>query len=431
MATINFMLDVERIEQNTLHSCGAACVQMILEFLQPTNGNAEAQRATQNGLLRQIQNFNSIDNVDWDSSPDGITNVLNVNFGGNNGRRNKFRLFKRKSKAAITNKIIALIQQFNVPAITLVFDDSHWVVINGYHENQTTSNGTTAIMKDIWVTNPLPDDLDTDVQGNIDLDTWLVRIVGKVDNGGKFDGFCLAVCDPPGKKKLPASAKKLIKLSQVQNIKSTPDMKPTSVELEKKQLKKERKNVVSQTPIPPSMLNKDGIIHPKNAKKITSLLMNDRGFAGLDFLKKTLKGYRPGQPVLVQELDKKNDFYYIVPLRVTTGGIRGLFCIDSFKGYYIQSSYMINDKKNIQFNTLTKDEILKVLQESLKNKKIRQELPDFAEALAIHPVLVWRPCLESFSPFRPFYMVYLGSFKVYVRIDKKVFTKLTTDVSGA
>ena len=179
------------------------------------------------------------------------------------------------------------------------------------------------------------------------------------------------------------------------------------------------------------MLNKDGIIHPGNAKKITSLLMNDRGFANLDFLKKALKGYKPGQPVLVQELGKKNDFYYIVPLQVTTGNIRGLFCIDGLKGHYIQSSYMTDEKRAIDFNALTRDEILKILQEGLKDKKIRQELPDFAEALAIHPVLVWRPCLESFSQFRPFYMVYLGNFKVYVRIDKKVFTKLTTDLRGA
>jgi hypothetical protein len=43
-----------------------------------------------------------------------------------------------------------------------------------------------------------------------------------------------------------------------------------------------------------------------------------------------------------------------------------------------------------------------------------------------HPVLVWKPCLQSRSPFLPFYQLSVGDSFVYYRVDGERFSKLTT-----
>ena len=52
------------------------------------------------------------------------------------------------------------------------------------------------------------------------------------------------------------------------------------------------------------------------------------------------------------------------------------------------------------------------------------------EAVCMYPHLVWRPCLESLSPYSPFYLFTVGTHHIYVRIDGPVFASLTLDVKG-
>ena len=52
------------------------------------------------------------------------------------------------------------------------------------------------------------------------------------------------------------------------------------------------------------------------------------------------------------------------------------------------------------------------------------------EAICIHPTFVWRPCLESLSPFYPIRMVTVGDHRLYIRVDGPVFTSLTLGVHG-
>ena len=42
-----------------------------------------------------------------------------------------------------------------------------------------------------------------------------------------------------------------------------------------------------------------------------------------------------------------------------------------------------------------------------------------------HPVLVWKPCGQSSSPFLPFYQLSVGDSFVYYRVDGKQFDALT------
>jgi hypothetical protein len=52
------------------------------------------------------------------------------------------------------------------------------------------------------------------------------------------------------------------------------------------------------------------------------------------------------------------------------------------------------------------------------------------EIFSIYPALVWRPCRESLTPYVPFHLVTVGDYRLYVRIDGNVFTKLHTDIPG-
>jgi hypothetical protein len=51
-------------------------------------------------------------------------------------------------------------------------------------------------------------------------------------------------------------------------------------------------------------------------------------------------------------------------------------------------------------------------------------------ACALYPTLVWRPCRESMSPYVPFFMVSVGTHRLYVRVDGRIFTRLHTSDRG-
>jgi hypothetical protein len=52
------------------------------------------------------------------------------------------------------------------------------------------------------------------------------------------------------------------------------------------------------------------------------------------------------------------------------------------------------------------------------------------EAFCLYPTLVWKPCRESLSPFWPFHMFIIGDYRLYVRIDGAIFTRLHDDQRG-
>ena len=182
---------------------------------------------------------------------------------------------------------------------------------------------------------------------------------------------------------------------------------------------------------PEAQVKPGKIIDRKTAEKYASWVVDDRGFSKLDFLQKTMQVHNPGHAILVEDLHKKNSFYYIVPMHAANRNIHALMSIDALAMKYKEASFATDTRKPVQFRALTHLEIYHFLKRRLRDKKIKKFLPAFPELLFVYPAMVWTPCLESFSPFFPFYMIQLGDHKVYVRIDGKVYPKLTTNISGA
>ena len=45
-------------------------------------------------------------------------------------------------------------------------------------------------------------------------------------------------------------------------------------------------------------------------------------------------------------------------------------------------------------------------------------------AFCLYPIMVWKPCYESRSPYYPFYMITVGGRNIYVGYDGKIYPTL-------
>ena len=148
-----------------------------------------------------------------------------------------------------------------------------------------------------------------------------------------------------------------------------------------------------------------------------------------EFGERALRAGKPGEPLLVQRLDRPGDFYYLTPWE-QDGRVAALVDVDArfgvFKSVRILpepvESWTIGSKKGNVRSVIGRAIDEKVF--DLPDEKGR--FPVFPGTYCIPPVLVWKPCRESWSPHLPFYHVVVGGHSLYVRIDGPVFTHLTT-----
>jgi len=418
------VLNIKRFQQKNACTCGAACAQMILYFL-------KKGRYNQADLFNEIRAVKARNKDQWLSSPQGITKVLNKHKSPDKKAGN-FKLYKDKSGENLTNKITGFISRFKVPCIALVETGDHWIVVNGYHTKSEIRNATMAggpdQLIDLWYNDPINIDVPNPklfTQGNIDLHRWLHGyIFNRYRLPGIFKGKCVAICDPLSEDEKDEESEKGEKEPAESNV---PSKQPyQSFYMPRKYqpfIQKPLENVI------PASGKK--IVHPKTVVKYTSHVVKDRGFGQVKFLKKSLYNNYTGKPVLVKQLNRKNGFYYIVPLHNPKTDVCALVMMGAYRCEYRESSFATNPKMKISFKPLNKKDIINVLKEALEKNKIKVNFPISMSKLSVQKQLVWKNCLESHSPFLPFYVVSLGIHKFYIRIDKVVFRKLTTNISGA
>jgi hypothetical protein len=141
-----------------------------------------------------------------------------------------------------------------------------------------------------------------------------------------------------------------------------------------------------------------------------------------------LRKAKPKPGVMVQRLDRLDSFYALVPFEGNKGTL-AFAAVDGRWGDYMQAALL--PKPQSERSRLTLEQAFKLI----AGKRIelgdrRGRLLVRKEAVCIYPHLVWRPCLESLSPYYPFYMFTVGGERVYVRIDGAVFASLTLDMKG-
>jgi hypothetical protein len=138
----------------------------------------------------------------------------------------------------------------------------------------------------------------------------------------------------------------------------------------------------------------------------------------------------PGEPLLVQRLDRIDSYYWIVPMQRDRNTTPVAVRVDARFGDY-QQSIALPAERAPAIQPLSEQAVT----ERVVNRDF--ELPAEAgrlrvrpEALCVYPTYVWQPCRESLSPFYPFRLVTIGSSHLYMRIDGAVFTSLTTGLRG-
>jgi hypothetical protein len=141
-------------------------------------------------------------------------------------------------------------------------------------------------------------------------------------------------------------------------------------------------------------------------------------------LRLALHNAEPQSPTLVQRIDHKDAYYFIVPFNIATRETARLI-IDAFSGRLVEVSGVTEANKSLQ-RYVSSQEALDRMLTARAASKLKWQFEFRREHVGVHPVLVWKPCRQSVSPFLPFHQFSVGSSLVYLRVDGQLFNALKT-----
>jgi hypothetical protein len=397
-------LAVQMHQQDTDYYCGAACAQMVLETI-------GAGLLDQDDLYADNHSHSTLDaGVNWATGPDGLQWTLM-------DRRppaftNYFALYALDTEDLISRKLCWTIHHYQVAPIALVYGWAHWITVRGYtasaHPASSADNSYTIDAFDINNPWPPPPSFYTPALApppphnvgdgcgtggdrgianeHVTYATWQSTYMTGVP-GGHWNGKFVAVCDPepPAQRGGP--------------LREAPKRRGKGELLASKALAE----------FAVAGLNQYGMLERKDWRAALSKAKAQPG-------------------VLVQRLDRIDSYYALVPFETSRGPV-AFAAVDGRWGDYMQS--VLLPKPQRAGSRLTLEQAFKLIvgkRVDLGGRKGR--LLVRKEAVCMYPHLVWRPCLESLSPYYPFYMFTVGNDRIYVRIDGAVFASLTLDMKG-
>jgi len=379
--------------QDTGYYCGPCCAMKILAEIGVPYADLD-----QDDLYDIIHNHNSIASG-WYSDPYGLCYVLIDQRPA--GFTNTFVVHKPTTEAEGTRDIVYTLHRYKVSPAVLVFGCAHWVTVPGIQSDVEPVPGSNYTVEGFWINNSVAHNNEphsaTDPCGSggangganefvTYLDWQLTYFTGcNYDNPNGNDQY-ISVCDPDVRKlELP-----------------------------------HRKNLVRPA-------KGDKLISGKDAIKFSQLGLETYGLIKDERIASALHGTKPLEPHLVLRRDKRNSYYYLVPWGIDQE-TKLLTRIDARSGVF--SGLRILDKP-IQNEFLTREAAIKlVVGQKLQLPDKLSRLIIFSEAFCLFPTLVWEPCWESWSPNLPFYQFTIGTVTIFLRIDGKLFTHLTTEGQG-
>ncbi len=383
-------------QQDTNYYCGAACAQMVLD-------------SVGTGLLDQDDLYadnhsHSTTEGGWATAPDGLQWTLN-----HRQSSKYFALDALASEDAISRMVVWTIHHYQVAPVAMVFGSAHWIVVRGYTASaapgSSIDTGYSIDGFDVnnpWPPTPMPGPppphANPDVCGSggsrgvadehLSYATWQSDYMTGIDFG-HWNGKFVAVCDP--------------------------DPPPDRLPAKRRQVRRPREGA--------------RLLTAANARKLAGEAIAELGLIKREGWAEALKSAHPGEAILVQRLDRLDSFYWIVPM-MKQRQLSAAVSIDARHGDYRQSMRLPEPVRD-EPRFAAEADLLKHVTDQ------RFELPGFEgrllvrkEAVCVYPHYVWRPCLESLSPFYPFRMVTVGAHRLYVRIDGAVFTSLTLGLHG-
>jgi hypothetical protein len=141
-------------------------------------------------------------------------------------------------------------------------------------------------------------------------------------------------------------------------------------------------------------------------------------------LKIALHSAEPTSPALVQRIDRKDAYYFIVTFNIASRET-ARFIIDGFRGKLTEACGVTESGKALT-RYLSSQEALDRMFTARAASRRKWEFEFRRELVGLHPVLVWKPCRQSASPFLPFYQFSVGGSLEYLRVDGELFSALKT-----
>lgn len=376
--------------QDTGYYCGAASAMMVLAEIGVAHSNLD-----QDDLYTSNHSHNT--QSGWYSDAEGIkytmVNRKPASF------TNTFVVYRKATEAEGSQKLVYTLQQYGVSPIVLVYGCGHWLVVCGVQTDVNPSTGPYTI-QGFWLNNPVHEDNEPHAAGDVcgsgsghgvenqwvSYSSWQTTyFTGCVYDSSDNSTQYISVCDPAEPKIQPPRRVEPVRYFDGRQIADPRKIQPV--------LAKE--------------LQRLELVTTKQTARVA------RG--------------RFGTPLLVQRLDRENEFYYLLPSMERVSVI-GFAQVDARFGNLESLYTMKRATKPFQTD-------MRKLEAELNG--LRVELPKEGGRVLlrkgefqIDKRLVWRPCRQAFSPHLPFWRVTAGPFTFYKRIDGPLFTHLALDGRG-
>ena len=377
--------------QDTSYYCGAACAMMTLAEIGVPYASLD-----QDDLYTSNNSHNA--RPGWFTDPYGLCYTLNDRRPASFLPR-FFVVYKRLTEADGTRDVAFTLYHYQVSPSILVYNCAHWNVVRGVQTDVDPTSGPYTV-DGFWLNNPVwdsslssHDGADTCGSGGahgvanefVTYAEWQTNRFngcGYDDPGGATQW--ISVCDPD---------QRTIGLPTRRALKYRADGKR--------------------------------LIAAQQGTRFAVEGLAEYRLAESKFGEPVLRSGRAGQPLLVQRLDRTGDFYYLVPW-LRNGRLSALIDVDARFGVFKSLRVLTSGGGDWWPGGRSSG-----LARSLDGRTF--ELPEergrfkvYPGTYCVPPVLVWKPCRESWSPHLPFYHVVVGGHSLYVRNDGPVFTHLTS-----
>ncbi|MFL5735102.1 MAG: hypothetical protein ACJ78Q_18255 [Chloroflexia bacterium] len=409
--------------QDNGYYCSAACAQMVLRSI-------GAAIFDQGDLDTDIRDGTAPDPVGWRGGPDGME--LAMRRRNPPGRSKNFAAIDVRAQPTLERNIVWALCDPGVASLVPVFQNFHWVAVSGcVVDRKPARYDDNYDVIGFLINNPQPEIKLHIPRPHNDGDDC-----GRLDGLGLFDGlrwidqqtwrndYLIKV--PKGK-----WAEKYVAVIDPDDTFGGPPMddpEPDALH----DAGSDREHGIELTP-------DDAVRWAISGLKQRRL---DRIEPWKSAIGGQLDDLRTGEAYLVERLDIPDQYYYLVLIETPAGGRPVAVTVGAASGEFRESA-AVPDPTGVALPDISYQAVLNRLQ---RNHGFHKVLTDDSgssggngpqpehgwhservylgeDAARLHPYplwephLVWRPCLQSSSPFHPFYLFEAAGKSLYIRVD--------------
>ena len=360
------------------------------------------------GVLDQVTIYNmnhAHSSAGWFTSPDGLNYTLDQVMPVPPIFHGSFIISTSNSELEGSEEIVRTLHHSGVATGTLVMGCNHWVTVRGVHTDAEPKPGNSYEIRGFLISNPWPPTpsfytpslapppphSDPDACGS-------GGNRGVANEYAAYSGDWTSVyfgtgCDVYG-------------VGHPQFI-SVVDSR--------------RGNLGNLRMAKEKRLNGDNLIPPGTVRELMQSLLEQHRLYEIEHMAVSFLQTAPGQPILVQRLDLPDSFYYLVPMQ-RGEEITALVSVDALHGTLNGTQYAAITSTALHHKP---DQARKLVYGKTFDLGDGAGRVTFQAGISgLNPMMVWRPCAESRSPYYPFYQVTSGSKQIYIGYDGTIYPRL-------